>query len=92
MNLTRSGNWSRGPSAGPSSSLASRADQVAKRGAGQGPFVNDADLVVVVGQLPALGVIRLVADRFVQDGPQAPTAPDQPAQDRFESQGIERDR
>ena len=90
MNLTRSGNWSRGPTA--CRAARPRATyQVAKRGAGQAPFLDHADLVVVVRQLPALGVIRLVADRFVQDRTQATAAPDQPAQDGFESQGVKRD-
>ena len=89
MNLTRSGNWSRGPT--PRRAARRRGvDQVAERGAGQAPFLDDADLVVVVGKLPAFGVIRLVADRLVQDGSQPPASPDQPAQDGFESQGIER--
>ena len=90
MNLTRSGNWSRGPIASPSRSAPRAVHQVANRGTGQAPFLDHADLVVIVGQLPALGVIGPVADRLVQDRSQAPASPDQPAQDGFESQGIKR--
>ena len=72
----------------PEQRLASRVNELAERRAGKIAFVDDADRLVVIRQLPALGVIRLVPDRLVQHRPQSPSPPDQAAEDRYKSQGV----
>ena len=65
------------PECRPEQLFASRADQIADRRAGQAPLLDDAHLVAMVGDLPALGIIERVADRLVQHRTQTPASPDQ---------------
>ena len=53
------------------------ADEFAEARAGEGTVGHPADVVAVIGQLPALGVARPLPQRFVEDGPEPPAAPDQ---------------
>jgi hypothetical protein len=53
--------------------VAARANQLAQSRTAQTSFV--ADLIVVIGKLPAFGVVGLVTDRLAQDGPEAPASP-----------------
>ena len=53
----------------------SRTHQVAERSTGQAPFVDNADLVMIVRKFPALGVVRFGTDWFMQDSPQSAGRP-----------------
>ena len=90
MNFTRSGNCSLWPTACAEDLFGSIAYQFAQRRAGQRTIAHHADLIVIVRQLPALGVVRFRADVLMQDRSQAAPPPDEPPQDRFEMQGVER--
>ena len=65
-------------------------NEVAECRPGKRTVRHPADIEPMVGNLPALGILRALADRLAEHGLQPPPSPDQAFEDRLEPKWVER--